>query len=395
MKLLVLNHFPTILPPNTGGVLRYFHIYNQLSKFYDVTLLSQKYIPEVEEIEYSPTFREVKIPTNDEQHKIDKQLILEKMEPRFSTHAALSCALIKKTPPIFLDYYNKFYKSTDIIFHESPFTLKYDINFDLGDKPRVYNSHNHEAIFAKEVWHGKNARKYIQYVTRMEQYLVENANLVFATSEEDKNSFIHSFNVSSKNIKLVPNGINPNVWYKRKKADSISSRKTALFIGSMHEPNIDIVNFIISHLALKCETIDFIIAGQCGKKFSNCTLPNIKIMGEVNEEQKLKLFSESDIAINPAFFGTGTKIKTLEFLSAGIPLVSTAVGVKGMYLQNEKHYIHATHEEFSSTLNKEIVKTDQLEAISLQGQEHVNKLFSWENIAKKIKVHLDLLGSTK
>lgn len=102
MKLLVLNHFPTILPPNTGGVLRYFHIYNQLSKFYDVTLLSQKYIPEVEEIEYSPTFREVKIPTNDEQHKIDKQLILEKMEPRFSTHAALSCALIKKHHLYFL-----------------------------------------------------------------------------------------------------------------------------------------------------------------------------------------------------------------------------------------------------------------------------------------------------
>lgn len=163
----------------------------------------------------------------------------------------------------------------------------------------------------------------------------------------------------------------------------------------MHEPNIDIVNFIISHLALRCETIDFIIAGQCGRKFSNCKLPNIKIMGEVNEEQKLKLFSESDIAINPAFFGTGTKIKTLEFLSAGIPLVSTAVGVKGMYLQSGKHYIHSTHEDFSSTLNKEIVKTDQLEAISLQGQEHVNKLFSWENIAKKIKIHLDVLGSTK
>ncbi|KXY30283.1 glycosyl transferase family 1 [Bacillus cereus] len=395
MKLLVLNHFPTIFPPNTGGVLRYFHIYNQLSKFYDVTLLSQKYMPEVEGIEYSPTFREVKIPTNDEQHKIDKQLILENMEPRFSTHAALSCALIKKTPPIFLDYYNEFYKKCDIIIHESPFTLKYDINFDLGDKPRVYNSHNHESLFAKEVWHGKNSSKYVQYVTRMEQYLVENASLIFSTSEEDKNSFINSFHIHPKKIKLAPNGINPAEWYRRSEVVSTSPRMKAFFIGSMHQPNIDIVDFIIYHLAPKCEEIDFIIAGLCGNHMSKCTLPNVKILGEISEEQKLQLFSQVDMAINPAFFGTGTKIKTLEFLSAGIPLISTDVGVKGMYLKSGKHYIYATHETFSSILNSLPTRKNQLKLISLQGQEHVNNYFSWENIAKKIKVHLDLLGSIK
>ncbi|HHB1655997.1 glycosyltransferase family 4 protein [Bacillus cereus group sp. BfR-BA-01400] len=391
-KLLVLNHFPTIFPPNTGGVLRYYHIYNQLSKFYDITLLSQKYTPELEKVEFSNSFREFKIPTDAIQHKIDQQLIAEGMGPRFSTHAALSCALIKETPVLFLKYYNEFYKNSDIIIHDSPFTLKYDINFDLDSKPRIYNSHNHESEFAKRIWYGKNARKYIKYVTRMEQYLVENATLVFATSEEDRESFLDSFYLlDRKRIKLAPNGIRPEEWPERKKVKLDDSRTTAFFIGSMHQPNIDIVNFITSKLAEECANIDFIIAGQCGDEFSDCTLPNVKILGEINETKKIQLFSEVDIAINPAFFGTGTKIKTLEFLSAGLPLLSTDVGVKGMYLKKGEHYFHASHKDFSHILNKISKDKNLLNLIASNGQKYINKNFSWEAIAQNIKIYIDYL----
>ncbi|OJE33654.1 glycosyl transferase family 1 [Bacillus thuringiensis] len=390
-KLLVLNHFPTIIPPNTGGVLRYYHIYNELSKFYDVTLISQKYTSEVEKVDFSNTFREFRIPNEAIQHEIDQQLIAEDIGPRFSTHAALSCALIKKPPISFLKYYNQFYENSDVIIHDSPFSLKYDINFDLDNKPRIYNSHNHESVFAKKVWFGKNVHQYVRYITRMEQYLVENARLVFATSEEDRKSFIDFFNLDKKKIKLAPNGIKHEEWYERKKHKNGDSRTTAFFIGSMHQPNIDIVKFIISHLAKKCKDIDFFIAGQCGSQFFNCILPNIKILGEVTEKHKLQLFSEVDIAINPAFFGTGTKIKTLEFLSAGIPLLSTDVGVKGMFLKHGEHYFHATHKDFASILNMISKDKHLLNKIASKGQSYINNNFSWKSIAQKIKEHVDTL----
>lgn len=46
-------------------------------------------------MDFSNTFREFRIPTEAIQHKFDQQLISEDIGPRFSTHAALSCALIK------------------------------------------------------------------------------------------------------------------------------------------------------------------------------------------------------------------------------------------------------------------------------------------------------------
>lgn len=91
-NLLVMNHFPTIFPPDTGGVLRYFHIYHQLSQCYDITLLSQKFTPKVEVIHYSDTFREFRMPVEDAHYRITEQLKSEGTGPEFSTHAALCCA---------------------------------------------------------------------------------------------------------------------------------------------------------------------------------------------------------------------------------------------------------------------------------------------------------------
>lgn len=391
IKIMVMNFFPTVLPPNTGGVLRYFNIYHELSKFYDITLLSQKYTPEVEILHYSDTFREVKIPTDDVQYRIDEKLLNERIGPRFSTHAALSCALLDGPPPTFLQYYNQFYKKCDIVIHDSPFMLKYDIYFGLDSKPRIYNSANHESEFAKHVWYGRRSRKYINHVKHLENTLVQNAAIVFATSEEDKESFRKAFKVVPDKIKLAPNGINPGAWNPRVNNQSANSKVTAFFIGSMHQPNIEIVDFIVSQLSDKCENIDFIIAGQCGSGFSNLPTRNIKILGEVDDKQKIKLFSEVDIAINPACFGTGTKIKTLEFLSAGIPLVSTDVGVKGMHLVKGKHYFHATHENFALILKTISKDRTLLKTTALNGQRYINQNYSWEAIAKKMKERIDAL----
>lgn len=43
-----------------------------------------------------------------------------------------------------------------------------------------------------------------------------------------------------------------------------------------------------------------------------------------------RLWSGMDIAINPVRWGSGLKIKTVEALAAGLPLVSTREGARGL-----------------------------------------------------------------
>jgi len=43
----------------------------------------------------------------------------------------------------------------------------------------------------------------------------------------------------------------------------------------------------------------------------------------------------------PLLFGSGVKIKTLDALRLGVPLVASSFGVEGLDLQPDDHYLHA------------------------------------------------------
>lgn len=115
--------------------------------------------------------------------------------------------------------------------------------------------------------------------------------------------------------------------------------------------------------------------------FSNCREKKYKITGL---QEKLALFAEADIAINPVVAGAGVNIKTLEFLSAGIPLFSTLFGIRGLELVDQKHYIHAEQEDFADKLNEYAGRPKQLDRIASNGKKYINNHYSWKSIAEKI-----------
>ena len=89
-KILVLNFFPAFIPPSSGGELRYFNMYKNLSEYADVTLLSPTDNDrKVEVVEHSSTFREYRIPKEDIHNEIHWKLEQESFSSEFS---ALTCA---------------------------------------------------------------------------------------------------------------------------------------------------------------------------------------------------------------------------------------------------------------------------------------------------------------
>ena len=59
----------------------------------------------------------------------------------------------------------------------------------------------------------------------------------------------------------------------------------------------------------------------------------VKFLGYV--EDLNDIFSKTTIALAPLFEGSGTRLKILDYLSAGIPTISTNLGVEGLKLSNE------------------------------------------------------------
>ncbi|WP_160358153.1 glycosyltransferase family 4 protein [Clostridium chromiireducens] len=384
-RILVINFFPAFTPPKSGGELRYYNVYNNLSQYFDVTLLSPTYKDaKLEIINHSDTFREYRIPKDDIHDSLHMQISNEKICDEIS---ALVCALSAKTMNKYHEYYQKLYNHADIIIHESPYMLKYDMYFGLDNKIRIYNSYNFEFDLVKQLWKGPNADKYLNYIYDLEKKMVKESDLVFAISDDERNKFIKEFKVDLDKVKMAPNGIDVNELKNLRKNKENHERKQAFFIGSKHPPNVEAVKFILNDLSPNCPNIDFYIAGKCCDDFHN-TACNVKLLGLISEDEKKELFSQADIAINPMFSGAGTNLKTLEYLSAGIPTISTRVGVRGLDLQENIHYLEANKENFASILNSLKNNVAFLEEISENGQEFINDNYSWESISNNVKENI-------
>ncbi len=381
-KILVMNFFPAFVPPQSGGELRYYNIYSNLSRFFDVTLLSPTYKDhKLEVIKHSDTFREYRVPkeeVHDRLHwRLDDECICEEM-------SALVCSLSAKTFNKYHELYQEIYPTVDIIIHEFPYMLDYDSFFGLDSKLRIYNSHNFEYNLVKQMWKGPNAEQYLERIYKAEEKLVQNCDIVFATSEEERQKFISVFSGDPEKIKLAPNGIDVALYEDlRKNNKKDDTRKKAFFIGSGHPPNVEAMQFVLEEVAPQCSQIDFYIAGKCCESLQS-SLNNVFLLGLVDEQTKNKLFAEADIAINPMFSGAGTNLKTLEYMSAGIPVISTEVGVRGLGVDEGIHYVKAEKEEFADVLQKVILNRDRLDNIAQNGKKFVNEHFSWEGICNNI-----------
>lgn len=391
-KILVMNFFPAFVPPKSGGELRYFNIYKQLSAYYSITLLSPTYAHHKKEIvQHGPHFTEYRIPKEAIHNKLHMTIDREKIGTEIS---ALVCALSAKHPNEYHQAYFDLYRESDMIVHDFPYMLEYDLFFGCDFKPRIYNSHNFETSLVSQIWSGANSDKYKLYLYNLEKRLARGSDIIFATSQIEKESFIREFKLDAEKVKIAPNGINcEDLKYDRKPGRS--SKKKALFIGSGHPPNLEAVHFIVHELSPQCPGIEFYIGGTCSDAVNQDKPDNVNLLGRVEEEIKHQLFKEADVAINPMFSGAGTNLKTLEFLSSGIPLVSTGVGVRGLDLVDKVHFVLAEREHFAEKLNATVQDGALTASVSQRGQTYVDDKFSWAAVAKNVRDNLERLEIKK
>lgn len=105
------------------------------------------------------------------------------------------------------------------------------------------------------------------------------------------------------------------------------------FIGSDYLPNIDAILWFLEHVWPKIPIeleLEIHIYGLICRKLppQYCSLKGVKLKGfamDINE-----VYKQVDIIINPVRFGAGLKIKNVEAMSYGIPLLTTSHGASGL-----------------------------------------------------------------
>jgi glycosyltransferase involved in cell wall biosynthesis len=113
-------------------------------------------------------------------------------------------------------------------------------------------------------------------------------------------------------------------------------------------------------------------------------LPGVQVTGFVPDIRP-KLWSAT-MCVVPLLAGGGTRLKILEALAAGCPVISTTVGAEGLELMDGKHLLIADDpEEFARDVVA-LLESDALRhRLADAGRRAVAEKYDWQEIAPRLE----------
>lgn len=155
--------------------------------------------------------------------------------------------------------------------------------------------------------------------------------------------------------------------------------KNISFIASEYLPNLDAIEFFIKEVwpqvSAKYPEVKLSIYGNICRMLSEYGSESIELNGFVNNLHDA--YTVSDIIINPVRFGAGLKIKNIEALAHGIPLITSPHGSRGLEQGIGKAFLVAADaEEMEKAISLLIENTKKRQGLMKYSQYYVKRFFS-------------------
>lgn len=388
-RILAFSFFPAFAPASNGGEARLFNFYLALSRFHHVTLLSSGFRGAEEEIiNHGSQFIERRIAKDDFFVRQWAEL-----EP-YSGGGDMSgpcIAAAGRYPTALHQAYLEEYEQADVIIHDSPFTVDYDLFAGLDRKPRLYNAYNCESDLYRALHPHVHCAPVHNLVEQAELRLLKAVDCVLYCNEDDLTSFRRLAPEASYTALSVPNGQLAMAIPALREPER--ERFSAVFMGSSHAPNVQAALFVANELAPKVPHVVFDILGNC---LPEGRYPkNVVRHGLVSIEKKLQLLQRANIALNPMDAGSGSNVKVFDYFAHSLPLLSTPIGVRGVKAVDGEHVLLASLDEFAGVLNTWRERQDAWLEIGKAGYELARQKYTWNSIVQPVAGYLDCATSNR
>ncbi|MCR5430771.1 MAG: glycosyltransferase family 4 protein [Eubacterium sp.] len=187
---------------------------------------------------------------------------------------------------------------------------------------------------------------------------------------------------------LISNGVDGNkishltpYYHNMSKLKRNSNYKDILFFGAMNrKENYLSAEWFIDNVMplLNNREVRFIVLGSSpDNSIKNRESERIIVTGFVDSIDSY--FEESMCFVAPLLLGAGIKVKVMEALSSGIPVLTNEIGIEGIPAKNKKEYFHCKKPDEYKTMIENIIdgKIDETE-ISGNAKNMMDKSFSPE-----------------
>jgi glycosyltransferase involved in cell wall biosynthesis len=326
MKKLLLISAISPTPQNSGGAARIHHTIKELSKYYQIDFI---------------TF-------NNSSFKLQPKKLTGKIPYWFSPWHS----------PKLISHISKLIKKNHYDLIQIEFSqLLYLVKYLPKKTKKIFVAHDISSIsFYRRIFENKPSlfKIIIRWFLFLQVYFYEKKYIpkfdtIISVSQKDKLTLQHQF--PNKKVVCFENGIDRINFLKKTPSKIINLG----YIGSFsHTPNLNAIKYFFKNITplLEKQKIPYLfyLAGDNDPKFikNNFSNSNLINLGQVNKTKDF--YEKIDCLITPIFSGSGSRIKILESLSFGVPIISSPIGAEGINIKTPYLQIANTPQEYLNCL---------------------------------------------
>lgn len=409
-KVLIVVPYE-FFPPKGGGASKCFYTIRELSKYFDVTVVTNQdlYVTNWVKTDY---FKSIKFYVAGIK-KVNYGILSYFIPLKILNFIFFKLFFFKKNTvvnSIFFIFFSTLKQALaevnpDFVVFENLETLtflsKVVRNYDSKIKI-IYEAHNIDHILWRQLASVNNDNELLRYSKSafdIESSLHEYADCVFTVTSKDE-AVLRSLNAKSKNLvfSTIECGVDVEEKKNKHNIEGVYSKPKILFCGSLNYlPNIEGIRWFYENVMpiLKSKKVNFelIIIGNCENLNQFNYLKNdanIKLIGRVDDVAPY--YFESLMSIVPLLSGSGIRLKITESMSLGCPVISTSLGAEGIAYDDDNIIIADTAEQFANSIILLLEDVELRKKLSKNGRDLVEKFYDWKKLMIDFKAILNTLN---
>jgi len=189
-------------------------------------------------------------------------------------------------------------------------------------------------------------------------------------------------------IHVIPNGVDVQ-YFGAQEPDPGLPRTRLLFAGSMdYSANVDAVVWFVNNMWPELRRphpgLSFTIVGRDPTPVVRALADDrVSVTGTVPDVRPY--YSGALAAVVPLRIGSGTRLKILEAMAAGIPVISTKLGAEGLDLEDGTHLLLADSAgEMIAAVSRLASSPELWLRLSRSGREVVSRLYDWRALTEDL-----------
>lgn len=241
-----------------------------------------------------------------------------------------------------------------------------------------------------------------QLLRRLKVYIFLRSLLPYfdiCTIASEREEFLVKKIAGYDRLTIIPNGLDLSKYERRLKPKTLIPN-SIVFNGSVtFDANYDAVHFFIYQIfpliQLVVPDVSFTITGSTnGVEVSALKQKGVSFSGYVDDI--IHFIRNYQICICPIRKGGGSRLKILEAMALGIPVVATSKGAEGLEVQHEQHLLIAdTAEEFALQIIRLLKNPEFCTKLAENGRRLVEEKYNWEAVMPKFLEVIDNLVANK